>query len=226
MKNREMHVCVLQTSFAKRDDTVKYLTEKVPDLRVSFITDDTILADVKANGEPDKAVFERMTLYAMAAERMGADVILNSCSTVGEVADAYAKVVNIPVVKIDEAMAEEAVEAGEKLALIATVETTLSPSQKQLENAAAKADRQVKIDQYLEIEAWNCLSAGDSEGHNRILLEKIRDLAEKDYDAIVMAQVSMRALLPELKGVKKPVFCSFYSGLDRVVQKLQELKEC
>lgn len=223
MEHKQLHVCVLQTSFAKRDDTVEYLTKKLPGLRVSFITDDTILPDVKEKGKPDKAVFERMTLYALAAERMGADLILNSCSTVGEVADAYSKVVGIPVVKIDEAMAEEAVLTGERIALIATVKTTLDPSQKQLENMAEKLGRNVKIDQYLASEAWARLSAGDAKGHNQILMKEIRELAEKDYDAIVMAQVSMRALLPELQGLEKPVFCSFYSGLDRVVQKLKEL---
>ena len=33
-----------------------------------------------------------MTLYAKAAEISGADLIVNSCSTVGEVADIYEKV--------------------------------------------------------------------------------------------------------------------------------------
>lgn len=223
VENKKMHVCVLQTSFAKRDDTVDYLTKKMPGLKVSFITDDTILDDVKAKGEPDKAVFERMTLYAIAAERMGADLILNSCSTVGEVADVYSQIVSIPVVKIDEAMAEEAVMAGEKIALIATVKTTLNPSQKQLEHMAEKMGRNIKVDQFLESQAWACLSGGDTEGHNQILLGRIRELSKMDYDSIVMAQVSMRALLPELSGLGKPVFCSFYSGLDRVVEKLREL---
>lgn len=222
MEAKKKHVCVLQTSFAKREDTVAYLQEKVPGVKVSFITDDTILADVKKNGEPDKAVFERMTLYAIAAERMGADLILNSCSTVGEVADAYAQVVSIPVVKIDEVMAEQAVEAGSKMALIATVKTTLNPSQRQIEKAAARVGKKVEIDQYLESEAWERLSNGDAKGHNEILLGRIRELAEQDYDVIVMAQVSMRALLPELTDVKKPVLCSFYTGLDRVVEVLQK----
>lgn len=223
MENKKRHVCILQTSFAKREDTIAYLQEKIPGVRISFITDDTILADIKKNGEPDKAVFERMTLYAMAAERMGADMILNSCSTVGEVADAYSQVVSIPVVKIDEVMAEQAVDAGSKIALIATLKTTLNPSQRQIEKAAARKGKEVKIDQYLEGEAWDRLSSGDAKGHNEILLSRIRELAEQDYDVIVMAQVSMRALLPQLTDVKKPVLCSFYTGLDRVVEVLEQL---
>ena len=43
------HVCILQTSFAKRDDTVAFLKEQVPGVRVEFITDSTLLAEVRAN---------------------------------------------------------------------------------------------------------------------------------------------------------------------------------
>ena len=39
------HVCILQTSFAKREDTVAFLKEKVPGVRVEFITDSTLLTD-------------------------------------------------------------------------------------------------------------------------------------------------------------------------------------
>ena len=108
-----VHVCILQTSFAKRDDTVAFLKEQVPGVRVEFITDSTLLTDVRANGGPSQAVIDRMTLYAKAAEISGADLIVNSCSTVGEVADIYAKEVNVPVMKIDLPMAQEAVRPGD-----------------------------------------------------------------------------------------------------------------
>ena len=85
MKNP--HVTILQTSFAKRDDTIAFLKEKVPGVQVEFITDSTILKDVRANGGPSQAVIDRMRLYAKAAQISGADLIINSCSTVGEVAD-------------------------------------------------------------------------------------------------------------------------------------------
>ena len=51
------HVCILQTSFAKREDTVAFLKEKVPSVRVEFITDSTLLSDVRANGGPAMARF-------------------------------------------------------------------------------------------------------------------------------------------------------------------------
>ena len=145
MKNP--HVCILQTSFAKREDTVAFLKEKVPGVRVEFITDSTILADVRKNGGPTQAIIDRMTLYAKAAEISGADLIVNSCSTVGEVADIYEKEVNIPVMKVDLPMSKEAVSLGTKIALIATVETTLGPSQRLIEKEGAKGGKGMECTQ-------------------------------------------------------------------------------
>lgn len=221
MKNP--HVCILQTSFAKREDTVAFLKEKVPGVRVEFITDSTLLPDVRANGGPSQAVIDRMTLYAKAAEISGADLIVNSCSTVGEVADIYEKEVKIPVMKVDLPMAEEAVQLGSKIALIATVETTLGPSERLIKKVGAKEGKEMECTQYLQNAAWDALQAGQPQEHNRILLENIRKLDEMGYDAIVMAQVSMRALLPDLQDVKTPILCSFFTGYSAVAKRLNEI---
>ena len=217
------HVCILQTSFAKREDTVAFLKEQVPGCRVEFITDSTLLLEVRANKGPTPAVIERMKLYAKAAEISGADLIVNSCSTVGEVADIYAKEVTIPVMKVDLPMAREAVSLGTKIALIATVETTLGPSRRLIEKEGAAQGKTMDCTEYLQVAAWDALQAGHPEEHNRILLENIRKLDTMGYDAIVMAQVSMRALLPELKDVKTPLLCSFFSGYGAVAEKLREI---
>lgn len=217
------HVCILQTSFAKREDTIAFLKAKVPDVRVEFITDSTLLNDVRAAGGPTQAVIDRMTLYAKAAEISGADLIVNSCSTVGEVADIYEKEVGIPVMKVDLPMAKEAVKLGTKIALIATVETTLGPSQRLIEKEGEKAGKKMECTQYLQNAAWDALQAGKPQEHNRILMENIRKLDQMGYDAIVMAQVSMRALLPDLEDVKTPLLCSFFSGYSAVADKLNEI---
>ena len=178
------HVCILQTSFAKREDTVAFLKEKVPGVRVEFITDSTLLTDVRANGGPSQAVIDRMTLYAKAAEISGADLIVNSC---------------------------------------ATLETTLGPSQRLIEKVGAEQGKKMECTQYLQNPAWDALQAGHPEEHNRILMESIRELDKMGYDAIVMAQVSMRALLPDLKDVKTPLLCSFFSGYGAIADKLNKI---
>ena len=93
------HVCILQTSFAKREDTVAFLKEKVPGVRVEFITDSTLLNDIRANGGPTQAVIDRMTLYAKAAAETGAIVTAENHNVINGLGSAVAEVVvqNCPV---------------------------------------------------------------------------------------------------------------------------------
>lgn len=219
------HIVVLQTSFAKREDTIAYLEKHLPGIRIDFITDSSLLPDIRKAGAATQPVIQRMTLYAMAAEAMGADLILNSCSTVGEVADIYSLVVSVPVIKIDDEMAKQAAELGDNIALIATLPTTLGPSRRAIERYGRKIGREIKFTEFLDQPAWEALSTGDSKRHNEILIESIRKLDEQNFDAIVMAQVSMRALLPDLTGTKTPVLCSFYTGLDAVIDKVKKMCE-
>lgn len=217
------HVTILQTSFAKRDDTIAFLKERVNGVRVEFITDSTILSEVRANGGPTEAVYARMKLYAKAAEISGADLIVNSCSTVGEVADAYRTEVSIPVMKIEEPMCKEAAALGSRFAIIGTVETSMGPVARIIERLVATRGEQAACDLFVQNAAWDALVAGHPEEHNRILLQNIRKLDGEGYDAIVMSQVSMRALLPELTDLRTPVLCSFYSGYGAIADKLNEI---
>jgi hypothetical protein len=67
----EKHICVLQTSFAKRTDTIDYLEKHLPGITVDFITDSSLLPEIRKAGKPTQSVIRRMTLCAMAAEAMG-----------------------------------------------------------------------------------------------------------------------------------------------------------
>lgn len=162
-------------------------------------------------------------LYTMAAEKAGADLILFSCSTMGDVAELCQKFSSVPVVRIDEPMAREAVSLGSKIALISTLMTTQAPSRRLIERLGQEEGKEMQIHSVVQQEAWEALSSGDAKRHNEILLEEIRKLNSMGYDAIVMAQVSMRALLPDLKDVKTPLLCSFYSGLNMVVERIKGL---
>lgn len=222
---KKPHVTILQTSFAKREDTVKFLEEKVPGVQVEFITDSTILKDVRAAGGPTREVYDRMKLYAKAAEISGADLIVNSCSTVGEVADEYRREVSIPVMKIEDPMCREAITYGTNFAIFGTVETSMGPVARIIERLLREQGKTATTKLYVQNEAWDALVSGHPEEQNRILLENLRKLDEMGYDAIVMSQVSMRTLLPELKGFKTPVLCSFFSGYSAIADKLNEIAQ-
>ncbi len=220
---RQKQITILQTSFAKREDTVSYLEEKLPGARITYITESHMLDDVRAAGEPTPAVIERALLYTMAAARAGADLIVFSCSTMGDVAEYCRKFSSVPIVRIDEPMAREAVALGNRIALVSTLQTTQAPSRRLIERLGREAGRTMVIKSVVQQEAWEALTAGNAARHNELLNESIRALDREGYDAIVMAQVSMRALLPDLKEVRTPLLCSFYSGLDMIVETVRAM---
>ena len=68
-----------------------------------------------------------MQHYKMAVD-LGADYILNTCSSVGEIASAARNILETPILKIDEPMAKQAVRNFQKIAVLATLPTTLKPT--------------------------------------------------------------------------------------------------
>ena len=75
----------------------------LPDVRVVNLVDDSLLKDAMAAGHVTPAVSRRLTQYMMIGQEMGADLILNACSSVREAADIGARLLSVPVAKIDTA---------------------------------------------------------------------------------------------------------------------------
>src|SRR5262245_24143715 len=119
--------------------------KKNPDVRVFNIMDDSLLCESLCHDGATKAVLKRIQFYALAAESMGADVAMCSCTTVGEATRLARQYVSIPVFNIDEPMAREAVRKGRRMGIIATVPTSPAATKRQLEYAAQEAGVSISI---------------------------------------------------------------------------------
>lgn len=207
-------IVVVHTSFVSVEDLKKLFSEIIPEAKVHHIVDDTLLPEVLDNRGVTDGVRGRMARYAEHAAAVGADLVFNQCSSVGEAADEAAKGISVPLLKIDEEMAERAVALGRRIAVVATLETTLHPTVRLIERKAAAAGRTVDIERRLCAGAFQSLIAGDRARHNAIVLETIREV-DGMVDAIVLAQGSMAALLPDLGETRTPVLTSPRSGVER-----------
>ncbi|MEH7380558.1 aspartate/glutamate racemase family protein [Bacillus sp. JJ1533] len=169
----------------------------LPDFNVINFVDDSILPQLGQSGGKLEEVQDRFLQYHAFAEEAGADVILSACSSVGELVALAQEKVSVPVVRIDEAMAEEAINRGEKIGVVATLSTTLNPTLKLLEEKAAAANKEVQLEPKLADEAYKCLLNGDKEGHDRILAEILGEMGKR-LQVIVLAQASMARVLDSL----------------------------
>jgi len=197
--------------------------ELLPGVRLINIVDDSLLPDVMQQGRIPDAVTSRMGDYMAAAEKTGADAVLSLCSSLGPAVDAVKGRIGIPVVKIDEAMAEQAVAQGRRIGVMATVPTTLGPTSDLIAEKAAFAGQTVEIKRCLVEGAFDALMGGRKDKHDAMVSEAGCRLAAH-VDLIAFAQASMTRLAPRMsEQTGRPVLTSPRSGIMRVKDILDRL---
>lgn len=172
------------------------------------VLDDSLLNEIKEEGVLTKGVIERFVQYALIAQQVHSDAILLVCSSIGPCADIARNILSIPVYKIDEPMAQEAVERGKHILVLGTVKSTLEPTAALIQS---KADVSQQVDA-LYLEGVFDLHSCDIDAHDRRIAQAVETHA-KDYDAIVLAQASMAGALRYVGVGKEKVLTSLPKGL-------------
>jgi Asp/Glu/hydantoin racemase len=207
----------LHTSPAAIPPLMQFYGTEAPDLEVTNQLDDGLLR-LLAKGDLAGAERRLGQMLAVAKEQYGARAALVTCSAVTPaIMESLSASAGIPLLKIDNPMAEEAVCAGERLGVVITFRPTTEPTSKLLQEAAQRAGTSVQLEPVVIPEAYDALLGGNPERHDELLLRVIDDLAASGVNGIVLAQVSMARLLPKLAGrVPVPVFSSLPSSLKRI----------
>jgi len=179
------------------------IRELMPDIDVCNIVDETIIKDLIARGTLTDRMRRRVCDHIIWASQSGADAVLLTCSSISPCADDAAAMVDIPVIKIDEAMARSAVAQGTRVAVAATLRSTLEPTAALLAAKAAEADKAVQIVPHLCEGAFDAAMAGDVDQHDQLVGGCLTQLCA-EADVVVLAQASMARALAKL-GDKLPV---------------------
>ena len=123
------------------------------------------------------------------------DAVLLTCSTMNRAfrqVSAAMQAVNVPVVQIDEAMMEEAVETQGRILVVATHGPTVTSTQSLLRETADRLGKSVEFSGATVEEAFERLGAGQIAEHNEVIAQAIRQAqAQESLDVVVLAQLSM-----------------------------------
>lgn len=187
--------------------------EIVPKCRLINVIEDAMIQDVIREGYVTPAIARRLIRYYLAAQDTGADLIFNTCSSIGDVAIQARSLLNIPLVKIDDAMAGEAVRLGSRIGVLATLPTTLAPTVRLVKAKAEQAGRSVSVIEGLAKGAYEALIAKQPERHDEMVTAAAEEVA-RQADVIVLAQGSM-ARMEDALGTRtgKPVLSSPRRGV-------------
>ncbi|MFE5623106.1 aspartate/glutamate racemase family protein [Streptomyces virginiae] len=138
----------------------------------------------------------------------GPGPVLVTCSTIGATAEALAPALGAPVLRVDRPMAAAAVRTGPRIAVLAALASTLTPTAELLAEEAG--GRPVSVVPHLVPGAWESFEAGDTARY----LSQVAEAADAvtGADVIVLAQASMAGAV-DLVTTSTPVLSSPGPGL-------------
>jgi len=203
------------------DEFKRMCSKVIPDVELMHVLDEPLLRIVQKRGKFDKQDVSRMRSHAEAAEKAGADAILVTCSTLSPLVDEVRPSVGIPIVKIDEAMIQAAVEQGNTIGVVATAESTLKPTCDTLFQYAVKYGKSIRTEKKYVEDAIEALINGDGNLHDELVKKAIADLSQR-VEIIILAQASMARVLDimEEENCNVPILSSPYIALRSIRQYL------
>ncbi|HEX7932491.1 MAG TPA: aspartate/glutamate racemase family protein [Paraburkholderia sp.] len=160
-----------------------------PDAMVYNLLEDSLSADLQRAGDDIHVMSPRFAALVRYVRDAGADGVLFTCSAFGPAVEAARTGIEIPVLKPNEAMIEEALALGRNIALVATFEPALAPIAREFREFAAGRHPDLQIQCCFVEGAWPALQAGDRDTHDHLIAQACARLAE--HDVICFAQFSM-----------------------------------
>lgn len=190
------------------------------DIKIHNIYDDFLASDPGEIGYFSDTNKKRLLYALKAAELTGADVIVVTCSTLTPAVTELREQIKIPVIAIDDAMAENAVKVGKRILVLATAKSAEGPIQIKLNSEAALQDREIFLTVRRSDEAFTALKSLDMETHDNLVLEMASNT--QGYDAIVLAQASMAHLEKQISDITG---LQVFSSPDSCINQIKVLLE-
>ncbi|MGZ8264056.1 MAG: aspartate/glutamate racemase family protein, partial [Burkholderiales bacterium] len=174
-----------------------------PEARTTNLLEDSLASDLAHEGTLTERMTERFVTLARYARGCGADAILFTCSAFGPAIEAARAALDIPVLKPNEAMLDEALAAGSHIGLIATFEPSIPSLRQELEELAGSRKIRLSITTCAVPSALAALHEGQPEEHDRLIAEAAAGL--EDCEALILGQFSMASAaecIPQRAGRK------------------------
>lgn len=189
-----------------------------PSATVINFLDEGLLAAVNEQGGVTPGVLRQFVNLLERAVESGAEGILLTCSVFSPSVPIISPLFSIPVVSVDGAMLEQAVNSGNRIGVVATVATAGPTTARQIEEIARRSGKSVQVEVVICENAFANLQF-DPSLHDQLVKEAAMSLANK-VDIMVLAQISMARTAACLVDVKVPILTSPESSIRAIMQKL------
>jgi Asp/Glu/hydantoin racemase len=194
---------------------------QLPDVDCFHSLNESLLQDL-LRGAPQAEVYRRVVEQIMLVADAQPDLIVVTCSSTSPAVDIARGLVSVPVLKIDDAMASQAVRSGQRIGLLCTATSTVEPSSALLRAHAKQQGIEVSIEVLLQAEAYKALMAGDRAAHDEIIEAAAKAMLGK-VDVLVLAQASLAHLQEQIAAsLPIPVLASPQLLMDDIARRVAE----
>ncbi|MGI4894465.1 MAG: aspartate/glutamate racemase family protein [Janthinobacterium lividum] len=205
----DAHVRTFRDLIAERDDSVgqRHLVD----------TGLLLTAREQAANRVRTALVDR--LRRLRAE--GADIVVCTCSTIGPIAKSVGAELGIRVMRVDRPMAEAAVLAGRRIAVVHSLDAAAATLVPLLRECATTTGRSIEIVPVRCAETWTAFESGDLTAYATGVADAVRcsvQSLEPPVDVVVLAQASMMSVAPLLRDLHLPVLTSPRLAVEAAVE--------
>jgi Asp/Glu/hydantoin racemase len=198
--------------------------ELLKGVSVFHMVDESLLRDIIRDGRLLPPTARRLVGHVLAAADAGAAAVLVTCSSVGPAVELSRSLVTVPVLRVDEPMARQAVAMGERIGVAATLPSTLAPTAELIRRVAAEMGKKVQVTDRMCEGAFAAVLAGDTATHDAKVAAALRELS-KTSDVIVLAQASMARVADALPPAERkvPILSSPRPAVEKLAEVLNSL---
>jgi Asp/Glu/hydantoin racemase len=196
-------IALIHATAVAIDPIVSAFKRLWPEARTTNLLEDSLASDLAHEGQLTDRMTGRFVALGRYARGCGADAILFTCSAFGPAIEAARAALDVPVLKPNEAMLDEALAAGTHIGLLATFAPSMPALRAELEDLARSRNVKLSLKACAIPSALAALHEGQAEEHDRLIADAAA--AMEDCDALILGQFSMASAaecIPERRSRK------------------------
>lgn len=191
-----------------------------PEVEAVSLLDQALSIDRAKHDSLTDELHDRVVALGKYADGLSPAAILYTCSAFGTAIEEVARTTAVPVLKPNEAMFEEALTVGPRVAMVYTFPASVAGMEQEFQNYAADQNLAASLTSTYAEGARSAIEAGDRDEHNRIIAETVG--AVKNADVVLLAHFSMAIATEDSQSKSSvPVLNSPESAVNKLKAMLQ-----
>lgn len=193
--------------------------QRWPEALLVNLLDDSLTTDRAKEKALSASLCDRFVKFGHYAYASGASAILVTCSAFGPAIELLAEQLPVPVLKPNEAMFAEALNAGKRIGMLVTFAPAVVTMEAEFADYARQQNSDATLKTLVVEDAIDLLRRGNAHQHNQLVADRAPELA--DCDVIMLAHFSTSGALTAVQEkVSTPVLTAPHAAVQALKQRI------